>query len=367
MTRKVVRPDARLPLLASIVTAVGLGCIGFGTATAQEEYGENLQRGTFARAIERQAPRFPSRELRQNRQGWVVLSYVVTEEGAVIDPVIQDSSGSRHFERAAQRVVKKWTFEPATWMGEPTEQCHNEVMVSFVIRGTNLGASRRFISRFKKADKQIERGNLEDAKSQIEMIFATSQISMYELSRLWILRAKLAKATGDRSMELSSYRKASAGGGKWIEDDIYAALLESIVILELKLGLYSSAVRHFEKLPQLKTEPDRLSKLSRLIGSIKDQVASEKIIAIPARLRADRQCEDCSADWQYRPMRRKFSIANIKGTLSSLEIRCDWRRVVDSIEEDVSWSIPESWGSCSIMVFGEKGSSFSFLELPDSA
>jgi len=367
MEQKVGSLGIQCPLLAVLVICMGLNWVFSGTAHAQEEYAKDLQRGTYARAIELSAPTFPLFEQKRAHQGWVELSYVVTVDGAVIDPIIQDSSGSRHFEKAARRAVTKWKFKPATWMGEPVEQCHNKVIVSFAMEDTPLGASRRFVSRYKKIDKEIERGNLENAKDQIGAMFQSSQLTVYEVARLWLLNGELAKAMDDKSTQLSSYRKAIVASGQWLEDGVYVSVLQSIVILELKLGKYSSALRNFEKLSKLSTEPGQFSKLSKYIVSVEDQIASDKIIAVQASLRADRQCEDCSADWQYRPMRRKFSITNIKGNLSSLEIRCDWRRVVDTIKEDVDWAIPESWGKCSIMVFGEKGASFSFLELPDSA
>ncbi len=63
-------------------------------------------RGTFARAVERVAPTYPRLELNSGNQGWVRLSFVVTENGEVVDPIVTDSSGGHRFEREALRSIK---------------------------------------------------------------------------------------------------------------------------------------------------------------------------------------------------------------------------------------------------------------------
>lgn len=58
-----------------------------------------------------------------------------------------------------------------------------------------------------------------------------------------------------------------------------------------------------------------------------------------------------------------LSISNIKGSLENIEIRCEWHRVVDEARSGVIWTLPEEWGECRIIVFGEKGSTFDWHEI----
>ena len=125
-----------------------------------------------AKPLERRAPRYPSQEALQGSTGWVLLDFVVREDGSVADPIVQESSGLRAFERAALRAVRRWSFEPATVDGEPVEQCHTQVAISFDGDVKNLGATRSFKRRYGEvvdhwqAGRFAERFGLEVAQLQ---------------------------------------------------------------------------------------------------------------------------------------------------------------------------------------------------------
>ena len=99
---------------------------------------------THAKPVERPAPRCPVHELRRNQQGWVVRSYVVTDDGRVVEPVIEESSGSRAFEDAAVNTVKSWRYEPACMNGEPVRRCKTKVRIAFAIQSAQDKVSRKF-------------------------------------------------------------------------------------------------------------------------------------------------------------------------------------------------------------------------------
>ena len=350
--------------LRVVVTGVAAILLLSPRAGAQEDLDANLERGTYARAIERRAPSYPRFELNQNRQGWVQLSYVVTTDGKAIDPVIEDSSGNRRFERAALRAVNGWMFEPATWDGKVVEQCHTNSMITFAIEPTPIGASRKFVRRYKSILEKINEGDTAEAVKLIDETFDSWEITVYEVSRLWTLNGIYAEETGQRSLQLSSYRKAAANSGAWIEKDVYKSLLSGIVALELYFGQYSAAFDTYDTLLDAGAKAEEYADLSEVVRSIREKFAGRNPLAIPANLSADRQCDDCSADWQYRLMRRKFSIANLDGALDKLELRCDWKRVTDAAREGVDWDIPDSWGDCRLIIFGDEGSTFDLIEHP---
>jgi len=68
--------------------------------------------------------------------------------------------------------------------------------------------------------------------------------------------------------------------------------------------------------------------------------------------------------WAYSLLRREFSFSDINGIVDRLEIRCDWRRAIDTIDAERVWEVPKSWGSCRIFVFGDPGSTFQLIEHP---
>lgn len=321
--------------------------------------------GTNAKPIKRAAPIYPASERRSNNQGWVRLSYVITTDGKVIDPVVEDSSGSRAFEQAALDNVRTWTFEPATWDGTAVEQCNTETMITFAIEDEQAGVTKLFLNRYKKIINHLENGKLDAAKNLINKISDEAQMNVYEISQLWFLKSLYARAKGNEAAQLSYLRKAVANNGRWIDERVYPNLLFTIVVLEIRQRNFSAAIRSYEKLMQQSAEIEYLPQVSNAILTIRNTVASDTAIETLAVLEANAPCDDCVADWHYRPLRRQFTIRNIEGELSSLEIRCAWQRVVDTPRDGVTWNIPEEWGSCRVIVFGDAGTSFSLLELPN--
>jgi TonB family protein len=87
---------------------------------------------------------FPIKAARRNQEGWVRFTYVITEEGKVIDPVVTDSSGERSFEKEALRAIKKWKFKPATQDGKPIQQCEQSVQFDFKLDELENGVRPRF-------------------------------------------------------------------------------------------------------------------------------------------------------------------------------------------------------------------------------
>lgn len=69
--------------------------------------------------IETVEPEYPREALIQCRRGWVLLEFMVTEEGEVEDVEVLAQDSSRLFDRAARRALSRWRFKPAMIDGKP--------------------------------------------------------------------------------------------------------------------------------------------------------------------------------------------------------------------------------------------------------
>lgn len=118
--------------------------VSFGADDVEQA---SMHHGIKAEPLSQPAPRYPRIEIVRDRQGWVQLSYVVTADGNVIDPVVESSSGSELFEKAAMRSVNRCTYKPATWDGVPVQQCHTQVMITFALEGMGTDVTRKSIRR----------------------------------------------------------------------------------------------------------------------------------------------------------------------------------------------------------------------------
>ena len=314
----------------------------------------------YAKPVARPAPDYPFAELRRGRQGWVELSYVVTSDGAVIDPVVEASSGSKPFERAAKEAVMRFEYEPARVNGEAVQQCKTKVRVAFALDGAQEAVSREFNGMYRLIDRSLDRGDVEKAKKRLASLDQSEGLTIAERSWLWAMHARIAGLEGNSETQLRAIQRA-APGSQWIPDQLSIGLLKTKASLELDKGDYSSALETYSKLKSI--EGADTAQLDKVVAQIDALVASDKLFFKEARIGED-ACESCEGQWRYRPLRRSIEIADLRGSLDRLEVRCDWQRFVDDAREGVAWSIPEAWGDCSVVVLGEPGSTFKLFEIP---
>ncbi len=85
-------------------------------------------------AVSRVPPRYPYRAERRGVEGWVKVSFLVTEQGDVQDAVVVDSRPEQIFDQAAVRAVLKWKFKPRVQNGKPVA-VRVEQVVNFRLRG----------------------------------------------------------------------------------------------------------------------------------------------------------------------------------------------------------------------------------------
>ncbi|MBX2849670.1 MAG: energy transducer TonB, partial [Acidiferrobacterales bacterium] len=73
-----------------------------------------------AKIISRSAPRYPSRALDREIEGWVSIGFEIDTEGLPQNITVVESEPSDTFDSAAIAAVKKWRFSPA--MNETTQE-----------------------------------------------------------------------------------------------------------------------------------------------------------------------------------------------------------------------------------------------------
>jgi TonB family protein len=66
-----------------------------------------------AKIISREAPRYPSRALKRNIEGWVQVRFYIGTDGRPIEVSVTQSEPDDSFNEAAIKSVKKWRFSPA--------------------------------------------------------------------------------------------------------------------------------------------------------------------------------------------------------------------------------------------------------------
>ncbi len=60
--------------------------------------------GTFAVIVRKEPPKYPPKALREGVEGWVVLNYVIKEDGTTDDIVVMDASIENYFEEKGSAI-----------------------------------------------------------------------------------------------------------------------------------------------------------------------------------------------------------------------------------------------------------------------
>jgi len=88
-----------------------------------------------AKIISREAPRYPSRALKSEIEGWVQVKFLINTEGVPTDVTVLSSEPKGTFDSAAKKSVKKWRFSPARNQatGLPVESSYITTKVQFLL------------------------------------------------------------------------------------------------------------------------------------------------------------------------------------------------------------------------------------------
>ena len=202
------------------------------------------------------------------REGWVVLSYSVMENGDVTNPAVVDSSGSKSFNGAAREAMLQWQFDP------PVSRYDSTVLINFVFERSSPKVSRHFSRRYTRIKSLIDEGELEEAMQVLEKL-SKKRLYPTELAYVWLARAQLADARGDKQQQLDCFRKTMIGDGQWITRQLYLDLLRTTAILGLQTGDYASAVRDYDKLMESPVGRKSAADLAPAIDAARTLAASD--------------------------------------------------------------------------------------------
>lgn len=81
------------------------------------------------------APVYPRRALQRGIEGYVIVEFTVTKQGAVRDPIVIESNPEGLFEQAAMDAALKFKYKPRVVNGEATEVSGVQNRITFQIDG----------------------------------------------------------------------------------------------------------------------------------------------------------------------------------------------------------------------------------------
>ncbi len=323
-----------------------------------------------AEVARRTPPSYPPNAMFSGREGWVRVSFVISEKGEVIEPMIEDSS-SKDFDASTLNAIKSWRYKPATVGGKPVEQSMVEMTIRYKIQEAK-GASAQFIKKYRAVYPMIAAKNLTEAGPLMQEL-EKGELNYYAQAWLWWLKYLYLDATGTAESDalMGSLRKALGSSetrdDDYLQPDVYVVASQRLYALAVRGGDFSGAVTVFERLKASNTAKrsklysDVIAVLEPNYRKIMSLVAGNDVLPQTARV-------DEHHYWVHRMLRRSFGLGDVRGgKLELVDLRCTRanRRFV-SMPENAVLKIPDTWGDCSVYIKGDEGTTFAFEEYPSS-
>ena len=312
-------------------------------------------------------PDYPTQALRSRNEGWVMLSFVVSEAGEVEEPMIEDSSGVEAFERAALDAVRNWRYTPATVNGQRVAQSMVNTKIVFSLQGEEAtGVTREFQDAYRKIRRLLDAGDYAAAEPLItEMEFGGRQ-NLYEDALFWALKYGYLEGvqSADTAEKQRALQLALGYQSDHLPPDMLVALMQRLYVLQVQAIDFGAARSTFDRL----RSSESAQKSSQHAGVVAELTPSyeqlEQVIAGPQTLAVKAEVGQYDY-WVHDLMRRSFSLGHVNGRIDSISVRCErGTRRYETYPEDAVWHVPESWGVCGVYIRGERGTTFTFVEHP---
>jgi TonB family protein len=305
----------------------------------------------------RVSPKYPKGAAQSRREGWAQFSFIIEKDGSVSNVINTESSGSKDLTSAAKKAILKWQYEPAMENGKPVQQCVNSVQMDFRMskNGTKT-VTRRFKALYTKTNNALEQKDYVKVEEYLASFSKIKYMHMSENNFLQLLHAQYAKVKGDEALQLSHlYKVRFSSKGEDSEQTL--SVLEQRFILEVKLNRLKQAYKTFKAIEKTPSAKPYLERYQTIIKQVDEYINSEKDFMVNADIRSNNY-------WHYALARNEFTLTNIDGKLSKMDIRCANKRHVYSIENNNTWTIPESWQQCNVFIFGDDDTTFNLVEHP---
>lgn len=124
------------PEMRSEVVKPGGNTVNLGALSVDNDLAVDTSAGLSASdgeylPIVKVAPIYPSRAQSRGIEGWVLLSFTVTEAGSVIEPRVIDADPRGVFDRAAMKAVERFKYKPRVVNGQPQVVRGVEHLITF--------------------------------------------------------------------------------------------------------------------------------------------------------------------------------------------------------------------------------------------
>lgn len=330
---------------AVVVAAAALGAV---SAAGAQEVSPPVPR-------EQPQPDIPEHQFGFPIEGWVKVRYTVLADGSTAEVRVVEALPPNLPTKDAESAVEDWIFAPATAGGEPVDWHNNESLIIFDAEEIPLEPSPFFAEGYAEIIELIDDEAFDKALTQ-NRILNTRAVRLNEIAIAQVQASALHAATSNPHEAYAAILRATDARVPSLNEEDLANALRHRFALAVELGHFKDALDTHERLEEITPAADDdpiVAQAEQIRQALEDGEA-----AVLVQGRVDRDA------WSYAPMWRTFTLTDVDGTVRGIELDCERRKAELEYAPESEWSVPESWGACTIFVDARRNTSFSLVEFP---
>ncbi|MEM7360586.1 MAG: energy transducer TonB [Pseudomonadota bacterium] len=306
---------------------------------------------------------------RQN--GYVEFSVMVNKEGKPKNETIVHSTHSK-FEKSAATALKRYRYAPATMDGSPVESISSVT----VFMNYDTQDVVDFKSRWLRP-RQTTSVMFKEFQETFDEVFDTEPRDIERLEELLVIMTRL-QYIGSRAQTLLNLNRSRLYGlvskpnrqiralnsaivfNNEVTREKFRLNPEDLIAVQLsllELYLQTNRLAEFIELwDELKasgvTEVDEFLDHYNKVSSAKtNNTTFARVIEI----------NDRGNSFQ-RMLKRKFEIFDVTGEINQINFRCETKYAEMEFLSETTYSLPDSWGDCTLELIGEPNSTARLLQ-----
>ena len=305
-------------------------------------------------SVSRATPTYPLTAVRNNKEGWVRLDFMVDTDGQPYEIVVTESVGDEVFHDAAIRALEKSRFEPARFEGKPLDAGHH---LYYHFEMDSSGARAWFVRIYRAAMRAIGEGDQEKADSLFEELDSSGPLNLYEDAFLHVAKSGYYATWGNEQQQLKALDRAVGhrSAEKRVPESLYTSLQRARFLLLVKTQDFGRAIQTFETLSEYPLDDELLNPLRAVVDELET-------------LRLDDRGYSVSGDfgdrytWSYQLFKDEFFLADVEGQIEEIKLRCARKYVFLRFDPDLQYKIEREYLPCHLQLVGDPGTTFRLIQ-----
>jgi len=294
----------------------------------------------------------PTNRFGMPSEGWVIVRYSVLADGSTDNVTVFEKMPPMLIDRDAVDAVESWSFEPATADGTPIDWHNNEAVIVFDVDGAPPVPSPPFLTAWREVQTELTEGDPEKAlRSSRNM----HPIRLAEIGLAQMQLATIDVKLGNNHAALKAIRRVTDPAIPALSADDLTGALQYRNALELQLGDVMAALDTFARRTEMGALPEG-DPVAAAMPAVEKALGDGNAIAISAMILDD--------VWRHPLSRRTFAISDLDGSIDAINVECNRRVAELEYAADAEWTLPASWGECTVFVEGKDETTFRFFEFP---